>query len=61
VSSAYYSGASNTSLLITINGYATSALVDSGATDNFVHPRILSAGTPIRRQPDNHVLLAGEG
>jgi hypothetical protein len=61
VSSAYNPGASNTSLQIIINSHATSALVDSGATDNFVHPRILSAGTPIRRQLDNHVLLAGEG
>jgi hypothetical protein len=61
VSSAYNPGAFNTSLPITINGHATSALVDSGATDNFVRPRILSAGTPIRRQPDNYVLLAGEG
>jgi hypothetical protein len=61
VSSAYNPGAFNTSLPITINGHATSALVDSGATDNFVRLRILSAGTPIRRQPDNYVLLAGEG
>jgi hypothetical protein len=36
-------------------------MVASGATYNFVHPRILSAEIPIRRQHDKHVLLAGEG
>jgi hypothetical protein len=61
LSSAYNPGATNTSLPITINGHATSALVDSDATDNFVHPRILNSEISIRRQRDNHVLLAGEG
>jgi hypothetical protein len=43
VSSAYNLGETNTSLLITINGHATSAFKDFRATDNFVHSRILSA------------------
>jgi hypothetical protein len=49
VSSAYNPGATNMSLLITINGHATSTLVDWGLTDNFVHTRILSTGISIRR------------
>jgi hypothetical protein len=56
---AYNPGATITSLLITINGHVTSALVNSDATYNFVNPRILRAEIPIRRQRDN--LLAGEG
>jgi hypothetical protein len=61
VSSVYSPDANNTSLSITINGHATLELVDLYATDNFDHPRILNAGTPIGKQSDNHVLLARKG
>jgi hypothetical protein len=52
--------ATNASLPITISSYAMSALVNLGATINFVYSEILSAESSLQ-QYDNHVLLVGEG
>jgi hypothetical protein len=61
ISSASNPRATNVSLPVIINGREMPALVDSGATENFAHARILSADVTLRPHTNIHVLLAGEG
>jgi predicted aspartyl protease len=39
-------GGSTTSLAIEVNGRKVRALVDSGASHNFIHPHLIGQGTP---------------
>jgi hypothetical protein len=61
ISSAINPGATNISLLVIINGREIPALVNSGATENVAHTRILSDDITLRLYTNSHVLLAGEG